>query len=348
MTHVTSSTSPNIGVIGAGNIGTAMAALLSRAGANVWLTARGKRLAYVQDHGIALDDRGTVVAAHPTAVEYIDTAMDALFVCVKSQDLGTAIHANAAALTPDTLVIPMVNGLPFWFFANGDDMGHVPLLDPNGHLDRYLRPGQVLGAALLMTVRMDADAQAISSNTPTLSLGPVVQDVDQERLDALVATLEAGGVRTDISPDIRTKTMVKLLANFATNPLSSLTGALLDEIGKDPDLCQIAVTLAQEFRTWAAPLGYDLPPDSWLTDILLDAGPFPTSMLQDTLAGKPLELDAIAKAPLALARQNAGDMPLMNRLLFLLETTPHLPVPKAELHRHLDDLLTFDKERVSP
>lgn len=320
----------NIGVIGAGNIGTAMAALLSQSGAQVHLTARGKRGAEIAQRGVYLDDRGTVIHANPKISETLNTPMDAVFLCVKSQDLGAALQANRACLTPNTLIIPMVNGLPFWFFANETTLGHVPKMGLGPALAAMIRPEQVWGPVLLMTVRMDEHGRAISSNTPTLSLGPAVEGTDAGLFTALLDILERSGVAVKPVPDIRQSIMVKLLANFATNPLSALTGALLDDIGKDPQLRATAETLADEFRAWAGTHGYELPSNDWLVDLMLDAGPFPTSMLQDTWAGKPLELDAICRAPFALAQQAGVAMPLTQRMLALLDTAAKLPLAPAE------------------
>ena len=332
-----------IGVIGAGNIGTAMAALLCRAGAEVELTARGARLDTISAEGIALDDRGTVITARPACGRALSDVKDAVFVCVKAQSLPEAIAANAAGIGPETLVIPMVNGMPFWFFAKGGDMGNVPYLDPRDSLAETLTPAQVLGAVLLMTVRMDETGQALSSNTPTLSLGPVVAEgTDMSKVEALIATLEAGGVRTDLCADIRQKVLVKLIANVATNPLSALTGATLAQIGREDSQRFVALYLAGEFRDWAAKHGYDLPSDDWLTALFLDAGEFPTSMLQDARAGRPLELDAICRAPLDLARRDGGDMPLMARLLAEIETSPSLPRPASDVAGALDRLQTVN------
>ncbi|MBN9889355.1 ketopantoate reductase family protein [Salipiger abyssi] len=316
-----------IGIVGAGNIGTAMAALLSRSGARVSLAARGPRGAEVAARGVALDERGTLIEARVATAETLPHPVDALFLCVKSQSLAAAVSANRHAITPDTLVIPMVNGMPFWFFAGPDGIGQVPHLDPQGVLASSLSPGQVLGAVLLMTVRMDAAGVAISSNTPTLSLGPVAGGADPARIAALIALLEAGGVRSDLCPDIRQKVLVKLLANLATNPLTALTGATLAETGRDKRLRGIALGLAGAFRSWAAARGHDLPGDDWLVDLLLDAGEFPTSMLQDARAGRALELDAICRAPLELARRDGRDMPLLARLLAEIGAAERLPLP---------------------
>lgn len=327
-----------IGVIGAGNIGTAMAALCSQSDADVWLTARGARLEQISADGIELADRGNVISATPKAVERIPAPVDALFVCVKSQHLGQALQMNKAAITPDTLVIPMVNGLPFWFYADDAGFGDTSILDPKGDLATLLTPKQVLGAVLLMTVQTDATGQAQSSNTPTLSLGAVCDGTDQQKIEALIALLEHCGVRTDCHPAIREKVLVKLLANFATNPLSAVTGAMLDDIGKTPALCNIATALAGEFRTWAKTEGYALPPDVWLTDLLIDAGAFPTSMLQDALAGKQLELDAICRAPMIFAQSKGCDMPVLRALLDLIESCDQIPLSKDQLPEALKSL----------
>lgn len=320
-----------IGVIGAGNIGTAMAALLSQSDAEVWLTARGPRLAQIERDGVQLNDRGKVISARPKTCAQLNQPMDALFICVKSQSLASAIQLNKAAITPDTLVIPMVNGLPFWFYADETGFGAASLLDPGGGLAGILSPQQVLGAVLLMTVQTDASGQAQSSNTPTLSLGTVCEGADLNQIETLIALLEQSDVRTDLHPNIRQKVLVKLLANFATNPLSALSGAMLDEIGKTPALCNIATALADEFREWGAAEGYELPPNTWLTDLLIDAGAFPTSMLQDALAGKALELDAICRAPMVFGQAKGKEMPVLKALLDLIQTSENLPLSQAEM-----------------
>ncbi|MBU2866046.1 ketopantoate reductase family protein [Pacificibacter marinus] len=327
-----------IGVIGAGNIGTAMAALLSQSSAEVWLTARGARLSQISAQGVVLDERGSEIHATPKTAPQLREPMDALFVCVKSQSLAQAIALNKAAITPETLVVPMVNGLPFWFHAQADQMNAMPLLDPDAELSRLLRPAQVLGAVLLMTVQMDVQGRATSSNTPTLSLGCVSSGADDANIEKLVSYLDASGVRTDITPAIREKVLVKLLANFTTNPLSALTGAMLDEIGTDAALRDIALALADEFRTWALGEGFELPTNAWLIDLLQDAGAFPTSMLQDALAGKPLELDAICRAPHALAAAKSQAMPMVARLLEALKTDQTLPLPKPQVEALIQSL----------
>lgn len=326
-----------IAIVGAGNIGTAMAALFTSSGESVTLVARGRRLEVAARSGVVLDDRGTLHAGPVKAVPALEEVQDAVFLCVKAHDLGTAVAANAAGIGPETLVIPMINGLPFWFFH--DSGGEVPLADPEGLLAAHLRPGQVLGAVLLMTVEMAPSGRAVSTNTPTLSLAPVVPEADLSAVARLIEVLNAAGVRTDLAEDIRQKVLVKLLANIATNPLSALVGCSLAEIGRSDSLRRLSFALADELRGWAGrDLGRDLPDNAWLGDLLLDAGDFPTSMLQDARAGRRLELDAIARAPLALAGK--GAMPLLNALVGMLERAPVLPLDGQAAQAALSELLS--------
>ncbi|MBB4952223.1 2-dehydropantoate 2-reductase [Agrobacterium vitis] len=319
-----------IAIIGAGNIGTALAALLSQTEARLTLVARGRRLSTLRQQGVQLDDRGHCIAATVNAVERLNTVNDAVFVCVKSQDVPKALHSNAAGIGPQTLIIPMINGLPFWFFYSADRQKAAPLTDPQGLTEGLFQPQQVLGAVLLMTVRMQENGKAISTNTPTLSLAPVADGVDGAALQRLCALLAKGGVRVDVPDDIRRSVLTKLLANVATNPLSALTGVTLAGIARDRALLDLAFALADEFRSCIAPFGYQLPTNTWLGDILLDAGEFQTSMLQDALAGRALELDAICRAPLELGRNAHVTMPLLEELTTLLATAAVLPLPEEQ------------------
>jgi 2-dehydropantoate 2-reductase len=336
-----------IAIIGAGNIGTAMAALLSQTDATLTVVARGRRLSALRERGVQLDDRGHYICAPVEAVDQLQEAVDAIFVCVKSQDVPQALRSNAAGIGEKTLIIPMINGLPFWFFYNANSQKPAPLTDPAGMTDGLFRPQQVLGAVLLMTVQMTEDGKALSSNTPTLSLAPVADGVDAPALERLSVLLTKGGVRVQVPEDIRGSVLTKLLANVATNPLSALTGVTLSGIARDPALLDLAFNLADEFRSCIAPLGYELPSNAWLGDILLDAGEFQTSMLQDALAGRALELNAICRAPLELGRTENVAMPLLDALTQRLAVEPRLPLPAEQRAMTIHELRSkFSFERT--
>jgi len=65
-------------IYGAGNIGSLYAALLEKSGEDVYILARGKRLADISEHGIRLEDfvSGKQTTAGVTAVERLDADDD--------------------------------------------------------------------------------------------------------------------------------------------------------------------------------------------------------------------------------------------------------------------------------
>ena len=99
-----------IAVIGAGALGGTFATLLSAAGHEVTVTARGAGLAAIRERGIRLEGGFGPATAHPTALERLVETPDLALVCTKAQDAEAAIADNAAVLN-GAAVIVIQNGL---------------------------------------------------------------------------------------------------------------------------------------------------------------------------------------------------------------------------------------------
>ncbi|WP_314147666.1 2-dehydropantoate 2-reductase [uncultured Leifsonia sp.] len=99
-----------IGVIGAGAIGGAIAALLDRAGHEVSVTARGEHLAAIRTDGLRLDGGWGEHTARVRAATTLLETPELAFVCTKAQDAESAIRENAAHLAGITVVV-VQNGL---------------------------------------------------------------------------------------------------------------------------------------------------------------------------------------------------------------------------------------------
>jgi 2-dehydropantoate 2-reductase len=98
-----------IGVIGAGAIGGAMAALAAKAGHDVEVTARGDHLMAIRDSGIHLSGGWGDFTALVTAGEFLTRAPELAIVATKAQDARAAILGNARLL----------NGIPVVVVQNG-------------------------------------------------------------------------------------------------------------------------------------------------------------------------------------------------------------------------------------
>src|SRR4051812_11997989 len=97
----------NICVVGAGAIGGWVAARLALAGERVMaLTSRGPLEA------IDINEAGETQIAE---LVRLDGPADVLVVAVKATSLSAATEAATAWIGPDTLIVPMLNGVPWWF-----------------------------------------------------------------------------------------------------------------------------------------------------------------------------------------------------------------------------------------
>ncbi|MFT8674992.1 MAG: 2-dehydropantoate 2-reductase [Acetobacter sp.] len=109
---------PRVCVAGIGAVGGTVAAMLARAGADVALVARGATLAALQSGGLTLHDGAGAFTCRPrAAAQASGPACDLVILAVKSHQLGAVLPAVAPVIGPDTLVLPIVNGVPWWMTA---------------------------------------------------------------------------------------------------------------------------------------------------------------------------------------------------------------------------------------
>lgn len=101
-------------IVGAGAMGSALAAFMHRAGKDVTLLARGGNLEAVQATGVTVmtADGREFVAPVPASseAEYADVP-DVVLVCVKSYSLNSIYPVLDKVCGPDTIVLSVINGL---------------------------------------------------------------------------------------------------------------------------------------------------------------------------------------------------------------------------------------------
>src|SRR5690349_17687955 len=99
-----------VGVIGAGAVGGAMAALLDRAGHDVEVTARGAHLDAIRESGIRLTGGWGEHVARVQAGELLTRAPELVIVATKAQDAVAAIRDNIRVLRGMSVLV-VQNGL---------------------------------------------------------------------------------------------------------------------------------------------------------------------------------------------------------------------------------------------
>ena len=113
----------------------------------------------------------------------------------------------------------------------------------------------------------------------------------------MCAALAQAGFKAEASTDIRHDIWYKLWGNMTMNPVSALTGATTDHILDDPLVHAFILRTMEEAATIGAQIGCPIAQSGEQRMALTrQLGGFRTSMLQDALAGRALELDALVSA----------------------------------------------------
>jgi 2-dehydropantoate 2-reductase len=308
-------------IAGAGAIGGTLAARLAAAGHRVNVLARGDTLTALREHGLQLVDLSGKVKVDVHASDQADFGVqDVVFLCAKTHALPAMIAQVAPLIGPETVVVPSVNGVPWWYFQREGsrfDGSPVRAVDPDGVLLAQVPAVSLLGAVVYITAQLDAPGRVRASNPHRLVLGEL-DHAPSERLNALCALLSDAGIETRASTRIRDDIWTKITANLTSNPLSVLTGATLEEIYDDKSLLEIVVGILREVTLVATSYRArpDVDPQTFLSRCRA-MGPFKTSMLQDFEKGRSLELAAIGDAVVELAERHNIPMPSTRAILAL-------------------------------
>jgi 2-dehydropantoate 2-reductase len=313
-------------VAGVGAVGTTVATRLAAAGEHVSLLARGARLAQLR-RGLELDVAGETVTAHADVSDRPEFGIqDIVIVATKAPSLAALVPTLLPLIGAHTLVVPLVNGIPWWYFQGGDGRfagANVSAVDPDGTLARSIDPACIVGCVVYLTASLAPTGRATVIGGQRLIVGEITSGASTSgetrgghsdggvstRIETLAALLRRAGLETTASTRIRNDLWTKVALNLATNPLSVVTEATLLDLFTDPRLLPIVRAVLEEASRVARGYGAEPLSLSEMQDTGRRAGAFETSMLQDYRAGRPLELDAIGSSVLELARKIGEHMP---------------------------------------
>jgi len=295
-------------VAGVGAVGATVAARLAAAGQQVNLLARGARLAQLRRDGLRVKFGEEPISAQlPVSDRAEFGVQDIVFIATKSHSLPGLLPMLASLIGPDTVVVPLVNGIPWWYFLKAGALADIAA-------------ERIVGCVVYITARLDLNGLVSVLGGQRLQIGEIneMSDGISERVRDLSAMLSRAGIDTQVSARIREQLWTKVALNLATNPLSVVTESTLVEQFTDPNLLAVVRAVLEETRRLAS--AHQIRPSMSIDDMLAmgrNAGAFETSMLQDFRAGRALELDAIGGTVLELAATAGVDMPVSKSMLAL-------------------------------
>jgi 2-dehydropantoate 2-reductase len=309
-------------IVGAGAIGGFIGTRLAVAGqAQVSALARGATLQALRQHGWRLQLDGAAVQA--PAVAHDQPAelgvQDVLVLAVK----GPALPALAPSLGPligaHTVVVPAMNGVPWWFGQGAPGLGDAPLdsVDPGGAIAAALPFAQVLGCVVHASASSPEPGVVRHQRGQGLIVGEP-HGGPSARAQVVVDLLGGAGFEATVSDNVRYDVWYKLWGNLTMNPVSAITGATIDRILADREVRAFCSSAMREAAAIGAQIGCAItqsPEDRHAVTAKL--GAFKTSMLQDVEAGRMLELDSIVAAVEELGQRTGVPTPTVSALLGL-------------------------------
>jgi 2-dehydropantoate 2-reductase len=313
-----------IAVVGLGAVGGLIAARLATSGQAVSALARGDTLAAVHAQGLRL-----VMGGHETSVRLhvSDDAgelgpQDLVIVALKGPALAAAGTTLQPLLGPQTLVMPAMNGVPWWFLqtlpaTTAPANRQLASVDPDGRIAAALPLDRVLGCVVHLACASPEPGLVRHSFGDRLIVGEPAGGASA-RTEAVCAALAAAGFTAEPSTDIRQDIWYKLWGNMTMNPVSALTSAPTDRILDDPLVHAFILRTMQEGALIGAQIGCPIAQSGEARMALTrELGSFKTSMLQDALAGRALELDALVAAVREIGERLSLATPNIDALLGL-------------------------------
>ncbi len=260
--------------------------------------ARGLTLEAVKANGLVLEapegEQRIPLRASDTAQAL--GVQDLVILAVKGPALTAVAPQVAPLLGPQTQILTAMNGVPWWFFEGLPGRCHglsLTSTDPGGVARAHLPAAQVLGGVVHLSATTPAPGRVRHINGNGLILGRAVGAPDAP-LRVVAGVLQEAGLAVTVSDCIQRDVWFKLWGNMTMNPVSALTGAPCDRILDDPLVRQFCSAVMLEAQAIGTAFGIPIPqqPEERHA-VTRKLGSFKTSMLQDVLAERPLEIDGL-------------------------------------------------------
>jgi 2-dehydropantoate 2-reductase len=311
-------------VFGAGAIGGHLAVRLARGGAEVSVVARGAQLAAIQQNGLkVVTSDGELDAPVRASADPAELGpQDAVLVTVKAPALPAVAASIAPLLGPDTPVAFVMNGIP-WFYFHGIggalEGKRLPKIDPDDALWRAVGPDRAIaGVVYAASAVIRPGVIELENPNSRVVLGEMDGRVSQ-RIQSIAAHINGGGMKAVVTQAVRDEIWNKLLNNLASGSLAVLTQATVRRVYQEEVCVATARRIMAEAAAIAAAVGAkpDLDHEKRVVHGRgLDHKP---SILQDLELGRPMEIDGIFDAPLAMARATGVAAPTLEMVVGLMK-----------------------------
>jgi 2-dehydropantoate 2-reductase len=298
-------------IYGAGAVGGFAGGILTAAGADVTLVARGAHHDAMKSRGLILEGkmngRPDPIRVNVCKPGEEKPPYDFILVGLKSHQIAGAAKRMVSLLAKDGMILLGQNGLPYWYFEKLDSPlrgSRLKSVDPDGTLASTIPIDAVIGGVMNKPADLVEPGRIRLADQPTDRL--VIGELDNRvtpRLAAIKSLLDPAGWPVLITDNIRAAKWRKLLSNAVFNPLGAVTQSNARQVAEFPPTQRVAKRMMDEVLAVATSVGVtpEMTPDQMMDDVLKRVGIL-SSTLQDVRFGRELELDAIINAVIDVGR----------------------------------------------
>jgi 2-dehydropantoate 2-reductase len=287
-------------VVGAGAVGGYFGGRLAQAGRDVTFLVRPQRAEQIQAQGLQITSpmHGDFTARPKTiTAAEIASPYDVIFLSVKSYSLAGAIDDFAPAVGPETVIIPVLNG-----------MHHMDVLT------QKFGEHAVLGGVCYVATEVDAQSRIIQlADFQTLTYGEL-DGKKTSRIEAVHQAFSGTGFDTAISGDILRGMWEKWVWLASLGAITCLLHGNIGEIAAVPGGAELSLSALRECAAIAGACGYTMS-EAYLaeksTQITAPGSKLTSSMYRDYTDQAPVEVDTILGDLVERGRKKGVSAPIV-------------------------------------
>lgn len=287
-----------IAVMGSGGLGGYFGARLAKGGADVAFIARGAHLAAMRENGLAVEGPEPIRLSRVNAIQ--DPAevgvVDLVLFAVKLWDTDEALELIRPLVGPDTGVISFQNGVL---------------------KDEYLRaafdPSRIMGGVSYVATTIDRPGVIRQTGPMQRLIFGEFDSTRSARAEAFLKACLAGGIKAEISPDIRREIWQKYVFLVGMSATTTTIRKTIGPIRENPQTRLLLLDLMREVVAVGRAEGVNLDEDYAeqrlkLTDEV--AYDMTASMHHDLERGNRLEVRWLSGGVVELGRKRGVPTPL--------------------------------------
>lgn len=314
-----------VAIVGAGGLGSIYGGVLARGGENVTFIARGAVLEALQANGLTVrlaSGEEFHLNAQATSDPKEVGSVDLIWFCVKSYDVDNAARMAQPMVGPDTLILPVQNGI-----------------DAPSRIASIVGTKPVLGCRPAAGATLEAPGLVVQKGRHIRATLGELKGGISPRVEALAAILRKDGIDAVPSANIRGEIWEKYVSFSGQCGTSALTRLPLDVLWAGAETRDLMLGIMDEVRAIARAKGIKMPEGAAERAVSRSsslAGTYPSTYF-DLIAGKRLEIEASYGTAIRLGRETGVPTPICSTMYALLKPfengTPEAPPAAATAAR---------------